>query len=117
MHQACQIVVSVRPQNVTITGLAESIGENIEVEVTCGASRVKPQADVYWRKGDDDTPQPGTTTSQNNSDGKTFKIQSTFKVSFSRSDHNTSLYCLITRPGHNSDVWGSSSKIVSVLCK
>ena len=111
------IVVSVRPQSVTITGLSESVRENTEVEVTCDVSRVRPKADIYWRKGDDGTPQTGTTTSENNSDGKTFKLQSTYKVSVSRSDHSTLLYCLVTRPGDKSDVWGSSSKIVSVSCK
>ena len=111
------IIVSARPQGVTITGLAESVRENTEVEVTCDVSQVRPKADIYWRKGDDGTPQAGTTTSENNSDGKTFKLHSTYKVSFSRSDHNTLLYCLVTRPEDNSDVWGSSNKIVSVSCE
>ncbi|KAI0229365.1 hypothetical protein LSAT2_020221 [Lamellibrachia satsuma] len=34
------------------------------MEVTCDVSRVKPKADIYWRMGDDDIPQTGTTTSQ-----------------------------------------------------
>ena len=110
------IVVSVRPQGVTITGLGQSVRENTEVEVTCDVSQVKPQADIYWRKGLYGSLETGTIMKQINAN-RTFKLQSTYKVSFSRSDHNTLLYCLVTRPGDNSDVWGSSSKIVSVLCK
>ena len=108
--------VSVKPQGVTITGLGQSVKENTEVEVICGVSRVKPEADIYWRKGPDSSPQPGTTTSVNNLDG-TFKLHSTYKVSFSRSDHNTKLYCLVTRPGNKDDVWGNSSTIANVSCK
>ena len=110
------MIVSVKPQGVTITGLGQSVRENTEVEVTCDVSRVKPQADIYWRKGPDSSPQPGTTTSENNLDG-TFRLHSTYKVSFSRSDHNTKLYCLVTRPGNKDDVWGNSSTIANVSCK
>ena len=116
MFKTCMIV-SLKPQGVTITGIDQSVRQNVEVEVTCDVSQVKPKADIYWRKGDDDIPQTGTTTSQKNSDGKTFKLQSIYKVSFSRNDHNTRLYCIVTRPGVKADIWGSSSKIVSVLCK
>ncbi|KAI0212429.1 hypothetical protein LSAT2_002670 [Lamellibrachia satsuma] len=99
--------VSVKPQGVTITGLTQSVIENTQVEVKCKVSRVKPRADIYWRKGLRGTLERGTTMSVPISDG-TFQLEDTYKVSISRSDHNTKLFCLVTRPGVSTEVWGNS---------
>ena len=116
MHLFVCLFVSVKPQGVTITGLTQSVIENTEVEVKCKVSRVKPRADIYWRKGLHGSLQRGTTTSVPISDG-TFQLEDTYKVSFSRNDHNTKLFCLVTRPGVSTDVWGNSHIVANVLCK
>ncbi|KAK2174668.1 hypothetical protein NP493_781g00009, partial [Ridgeia piscesae] len=95
------------PEGVSVTGLGQRVKENTEVEVTCDVSRVKPAADIYWRKGPDGPLQTGTTSSGLNQHNKTFHLQSIYKVSFSRSDHNTTLYCLVTQPGDKTDVIAS----------
>ena len=100
-----------------MTGLGQWVKENTEVEVTCDVSRVKPKADIYWRKGLKGSLQTGTNSSGLNSDAKTFYLQSRYKVSFSRSEHNTKLYCLVTRPGDKTDVWATASQTVNVGCK
>ena len=84
------------------------------MKATCKVSRVKPQADIYWRKGTGGTLDTGTTTSVANGDG-TFQLQSIYSVSFSRSD--THLYCLVTRPGDRTDVWSTTSSNVDVICE
>ena len=103
-----------RAEGVAIAGLAQSVRENKEVEVKCNVSRVKPRADIYWRKGLHGSLKTGTTTHGDNSDG-TYQLQSTCKVPFSRND--THLYCLITRPGDITDVWATTSISVDVLCE
>ena len=100
-----------------MTGLGQRVKENTEVEVTCDVSRVKPEADIYWRKGPDDPLQIGTTSNERNQDGKTFHLQSTYKVSFSRSEHDTKLYCFVTQPGDNTDVWATANQTVTVACE
>ncbi|KAI0229368.1 hypothetical protein LSAT2_020224 [Lamellibrachia satsuma] len=104
--------VSVWAEGVAIVGLAQSVRENKEVEVKCNVSRVKPRADIYWRKGLHGSLKTGTTTHGDNSDG-TYQLQSTCKVPFSRND--THLYCLISRPGDITDVWATTSISVDVL--
>ena len=101
----------------SVTGLGQKVIEFIEVEVTCDVSRVKPAADIYWRKGPDGPLQTGTTSNGTNPDGKTFHLQSTYKVYFSRNDRNTKLYCLVTRPGDRTDVWATANQTVSVACE
>ncbi|KAK2175071.1 hypothetical protein NP493_754g01003 [Ridgeia piscesae] len=101
---------SVRPEGVSVTGLGQRVKENTEVEATCDVSRVKPAADIYWRKGPDGPLQTGTTSSGLNQDHKTFHLQSTYKVSFSRNDRNTKLYCLVTRLGNKTDVWATANQ-------
>ncbi|KAK2178127.1 hypothetical protein NP493_561g01043 [Ridgeia piscesae] len=103
----CEATETVHPEGVSVTGLGQRVKEFIEVEVTCDVSRVKPAADIYWRKGPDGPLQTGTTSDGTNSDGKTCHLQSTYKVSFNRSEHNTKLYCLVTRPGDRTDVWAA----------
>ena len=110
------LFVSVKPQGVTITGLTQSVIENTQVEVKCKVSRVKPRADIYWRKGLLGSLERGTTTSVPLSDG-TFQLESIYKVSFSRNDHNTKLFCFVTQPGVSTAVWGNSNIIANVLCK
>ena len=107
------LFISVRPEGVSVTGLGQRVTENTEVEVTCDVSRVKPKADIYWRKGLNGPLQKRTTTWNST----TFHLQSTYKVSFSRSDHNTKLYCLVTRHGDSTDVWGTASQTVNVACE
>ena len=104
-----------RPQGVAITGLAQSVRENKEVEVKCKVSRVKPVPDIYWRKGLQGSLKTGTTTHKNNSDRKTFQLESTYKASFSRND--IQLYCLVTRRGVGTDVWATISSSVDVICE
>ena len=99
-----------------MTGLDHRVKQNTEVTVTCDVNRVKPQADMYWRKGRDGSLETRTTTKMTNSDG-TFKLTSTYKVSFSRSDHNTQVYCLVTLPGNTPDVWVNTSETVNVECE
>ena len=96
-----------------MTGLGQSVKANTEVEVTCDVSRVKPAADIYWRKGLKGSLQTGST----NWNSTTFHLQSKYKVSFSRSEHDTKLYCLVTRPGDSTDVWGTASQTVNVGCE
>ncbi|KAI0236793.1 hypothetical protein LSAT2_012661, partial [Lamellibrachia satsuma] len=103
----------VKPQGVTITGLTQSVIENIQVEVKCKVSRVKPKADIYWRKGLRGSLERGTTTSVSISDG-IFQLEDTYKVSFSRNDHDTKLFCLVTRPGVSTDVWSNSHIVANV---
>ena len=100
-----------------MTGLGQWVIENTEVEVTCNVSRVKPEADIYRRKGPNGPLPTGTNSNGINSDNKTFHLQSTYKESFSRSEHNTKLYCLVTRPGDSTDVWAAASQTVSVACE
>ncbi|KAK2138814.1 hypothetical protein NP493_7096g00000 [Ridgeia piscesae] len=114
------LIVSVHPEGVSVTGLGERVKENTEVNVTCDVSRVKPEAAVYWRKGPDGPLQTGVQLPKLNglnSDGKTFHLHSTYKVSFSRSEHNTKLYCLVTRPGVKTDIWATESQTVRVACE
>ena len=106
-------IISVHPEGVSVSGLGQRVTENTEVEVTCDVSRVKPKADVYWRKGLKGPLQTGTTDWNN----KTFHLQSTYKVSFSRNDRNTKLYCLVTRHGNRTDVWATASQTVHVTCE
>ena len=106
-------IISVHPEGVSVTGLGQRVTENTEVEVTCDVSRVKPAADIYWRKGLKGSLQKGTTNWNN----KIFHLQSTYKVSFSRSEHNTKLYCLVTRPGDSTDVGATANQTVSVECE
>ena len=100
-----------------MTGFGQRVTENTEVEVTCDVSRVKPEADIYWRKGLKGSLQTGTTLNDLNPDNKTFHLQSTYKVSFSRSEHDTKLYCLVTRHGDKTDVLDTASHTVSVECE
>ena len=116
MCETYNVTVSVRPEEVYVTGLGHWVRENTEVEVTCDVSRVKPAADIYWRKGPDGPLQTGFTINEPKSD-KTFRQQSTYKVSFSRSEDNTKLYCLVTRPGDKTDVWATGNQTVSVACE
>ena len=102
---------------VSVTGLGQKVIEFIEVEVTCDVSRVKPAADIYWRKGPDGPLQTGTTSSGLNQDRKTFHLQSTYNVSFSRNDSNTKLYCLVTRQRNKTDVWATANQTISVACE
>ncbi|KAK2176758.1 hypothetical protein NP493_641g01008 [Ridgeia piscesae] len=108
------LTVNVRPEGVSVTGLGQRVKENTEVEVTCDVSRVKPAADIYWRKGPDSPLHTGSTSSGLNQDHKTFHLQSTYKVSFNRNDHNTKLYCLVTRHGDRTDVWATANQTISV---
>ena len=103
--------------DVSVIGLDKIVRENTEVVVACKVSRVKPAADIYWRKGPDGSLQTGTTSSGLNQDGKTFHLQSFYITSFSRSEHNTKLYCLVTRPGDSTDIWATASQTVSVGCE
>ena len=117
-HTTCEaLIVSVRPEGVSVTGLGQWVTENTEVEVTCNVSRVKPAADIYWRKGLKGSLQTGTNSNGTNSDNKTFHLQSRYKESFSRSEHNTKLYCLVTRREDSTDVWAAASQTVSVACE
>ena len=102
-----------------MTGLGQRVREYTEVEVTCDVSRVKPEADysIYWRKGLKGPLQTGTTSNVLNPDGKTFHLQSTYKVSFSRNDNKKSLYCLVTKPGNNAKVWHTASQTITVTCE
>ena len=99
-----------------MTGLDQRVKQNTDVEVTCKVSRVKPQAVINWRKGLHGSLQTKTATKVTNSDG-TFKLTSTYKVSFSRSDHNAQVYCLVTLPGNTPDVWVNTSETVNVACE
>ena len=99
-----------------MTGLDNGVTEDTNVTVTCDVSRVKPQAVIYWRKGLHGSLETGTTTNVPKSD-KTFQLQSTYKVSFSRSEHNTQLYCLVTQPDHRDVVWATAHKKISVNCE
>ena len=110
-------LLSVRPQDVSIDGLDQPVREDTEVEVICRVGRVKPAADIYWRKGGDAGPlQTGTLSKVDNSDG-TFQLDSTNKVSFSRKDHGIKLHCLVTRPNNSADVWKTVDREVVVLCE
>ena len=108
--------VSVRPQDVSMDGLDQPVREDTEVEVTCRVGRVKPAADIYWRKGDSGSLETGILSKVDNSDG-TFQLESTYKVSFSRSDNGIQLYCLVTRPNNSADVWKTVDIEVNVLCE
>ena len=109
-------IVSVRPQDVSMDGFDQPVLENTEVEVTCRVGRVKPAADIYWRKGDSGSLETGILSKVDNSDG-TFQLESTYKVSFSRKDHGIKLHCLVTRPNNSADVWKTVDREVSVLCE
>ena len=107
---------SVRPQDVSIDGLDQPVREDTEVEVNCTVRRVKPEADIYRRKGDAGTLQIGTLSTMPNSDG-TFQLWSTYKVSFSRRDHGIKFHCLVTRANNRNDVWKTVDREVSVICE
>ena len=109
-------LLSVRPQDVSIDGPDQPVLENTEVEVKCRVGRVKPAADIYWRKGDSGSLETGTLSKVDNSDG-TFQVESTYKVSFSRTDNGIKLHCLVTRPNNTADVWKIVDREVSVLCE
>ena len=109
-------LLSVRPQDVSIDGLDQPVHEDTEVEVKCRVGRVKPAADIYWRKGDADLLETGTLSKVANADG-TFQVESTYKVSFSRSDNGIKLHCLVTRPNNSADVWKTVDREVNVLCE
>ena len=98
-------------------GLDKMVRENTDVVVACKVSRVKPAADIYWRKGPDGPLQTGTTSSGVNQDHKTFHLQSFYIMSFSRSEHNTKLYCLVTRHENTTDVWATASQTINVACE
>ena len=103
--------------DVAVIGLDKRVRENTEVVVACKVSRVKPAADIYWRKGLKGSLQTGSILNDLNPDNKTFNLQSFYIMSFSRSEHDTKLYCLATRPGDSTDVWGNASQTVSVECE
>ena len=109
-------LLSVRPQDVSIDGLDQPVHEDTEVEVKCRVGRVKPAADIYWRKGDSGPLQTGILSWVANSDG-TFQLESAYKVSFSRSDNGITLHCLVTRPDNRTDVWKTVDREVNVLCE
>ena len=109
-------VVSVRPQDVSIDGLDQPVREDAEVTVICRVGRVKPAADIYWRRGGDGPLQTGTVSKVDNSDG-TFQLESTYKVSFSRSSNGIKLHCLVTRPNSRNDFWKTVDREVNVLCE
>ena len=109
-------LVSVRPQNVSIDGLDQRVRENTEVAVICRVGRVKPAADIYWRKGPSGPLQTGTPSNVTNADGS-FQLESTYKVSFSRIDNGIKLHCLVTRPNNRTDVWKTVDREVSVICE
>ncbi|KAI0220012.1 hypothetical protein LSAT2_028453 [Lamellibrachia satsuma] len=111
---SAKLAVNVKPEGVSVTGLDRAVKQNTQVTVTCDVRRVKPKADIYWRKGTGGSLQTGTPTNQPpNTDG-TFHLRATYKVSFNRNEHNTQLYCLITQPGHRDVVWGMTHKTISV---
>ena len=100
-----------------MTGLDSAVKQNTDVTVTCDVSRVKPKADIYWRKGTGGSLQRGTPANlPPNTDG-TFYLRATYKVSFNRNEHNSQLYCLVTQPGHKDVVWGTTHKTISVNCE
>ena len=109
-------LVSVRPQGVSIDGLDQPVREDTEVDVKCRVRRVKPAADIYWRKGAAGPLQTGTLSKVANDDG-TFQLESTYKVSFSRRDHGIKLHCLVTRPNNRTDVWKTIDGEVNVICE
>ena len=49
--------------------------------------------------------------------GGIFQLVSNFTKSFVKTDHNTKLYCLVTRPGDSSTVWATVNKTVMVSCE
>ena len=109
------IVVSVRPTGMSLTGLDQWVKENTQVEVVCKVDRVKPQASLYWRKGD--RGRLTKTTPVVTDSGGVFQLVSTFTVSFMKTDHNTKLYCLVTRPGDSGTVWATVNETVKVSCE
>ena len=116
IYLSCALV-SVRPQGVSIDGLDQPVREGTEVEVKCRVKRVKPAADIYWKKGADGTLHRGIPLIvTNNSDG-TFQLESTYKVPFSRRDNGKKLHCLVTRPNNRTDVWKTVDRNVSVICE
>ena len=108
--------VSVLPQGVSIDGLDQPVHEDTEVEVNCRVRRMKITANIFWRKGDAGPLQTGTLSKVDNSDG-TFQLESTYNVSFTRSDNGIKLHCLITRPINTTDVWKTVDREVNVLCE
>ena len=88
----CRVPFSVRPLAMSIYGLDQPVHEDTEVEVKCIVWRVKPEADIYWRKGDTGPLQIGTLSTVPRYDGA-FTVFSTYKVSFSRRDHGIELHC------------------------
>ena len=93
------LIVSAGPEGISLSGLEEWVPENTEVEVICGVSRLKPEASLYWMKGSVVSPQSDTTKSGLNQDNKTFHLQAKFKVSFNRSEHNITFYCVLAGSG------------------
>ena len=84
------------------------------MDVKCRVRRVKPAADIYWRKGAAGPLHTGTLSKVANDDG-TFQLESTYKVSFKRSDHGIKLHCLVTRRKSAIDVWKTVDIDVSVM--
>ena len=110
------IVVLVRPTGVSLAGLDDQwVKENTQVEVVCKVDRVKPQASLYWRKGDRGS--VTKTTPIVTDSGGVFQLVSTFTVSFMKTDHNTKLHCLVTRPGDSGTVWATVTKTIKVSCE
>ena len=96
-HTMCEaLIVSVVPKGFSLSGLDDWVPENTEVEVTCGVSRIKGPESIYWRKGSVVSTQPDTTKSGLNQQNKTFHLQAKYKVSFSRSEHGTVFFCVLT---------------------
>ena len=97
-----------------MTGLDSAVKQNTRVTGTCDVRRVKPKADIYSRNW-------WLTAERNSSESaakyRTFHLRATYKVSFSRNEHNAQLYCLVTQPGHKDVVWGTAHKTISVNCE
>ena len=112
----CRVPFPVRPQGMSIDGLDQPVRGDTEVTVNCRVRRVKPAAYIYWRKGAAGPLQTGHSYTMSNYDG-TFRLQSIYKVSFSRKDHGTKLHCLVTRRNNRTDVWKTVDREVSVMCE
>ena len=94
MYEA--LIVSVKPPHISMSGIGEWVEENTEVEVYCDVDRVKPASEykITWKKGINALwQQLGTRRQGTNKKDKSEYIRSTYKHSFSRSDHLIGLFC------------------------